>query len=590
VQETIPAAAGPVTLLYPQWIPGDHMPDGPINEVVGLTVKAAGETVRWRRDDVNMFAFHIDVPSGASSLDVNFDFLSPAEGSSGTFLAGASADTELAVLNWNQFVLYPQGRQPDDLPCQATVRLPAGWKYGTALPVEHASEQEIEFKPAPLTTLIDSPVSAGAHYRVVDLGTDQGIPHFLDIAADSDHALEITPEQIAEYKNLVAEAGALFGSRHYRDYHFLLSLSDHIAHFGLEHHESSDDRIGERSLVDEAMRTWEVPLLPHEYMHSWNGKYRRPAGLVSDSHDGGYDFPMKGELLWVYEGLTEYLGTIMSARSKLWTPEELREYLAMTAASLNNEYGRRWRPLQDTAVAAQLLYDAGEDYADYRRSVDFYPEGILLWMDADVTIRRESHGKRSLDDFCREFYGGPGGKPAMKPYTFDDIVAALNAVQPYDWAGFFHQRLESTAPHAPMGGVEGGGWKLIYNDRRSELWKDRAEVGKVMDLSFSLGMVVKDEDGTVVDVNWEGPAQKAGITPSVKIVAVNNRQFSETVLREAVKDTAGSAKPVELLVRNGDYYEVHKVDYHGGERYPHLERDQSKPDLLTAIIAPKAGR
>jgi predicted metalloprotease with PDZ domain len=585
VSVTMPAKPGPMTLLYPEWIPGEHMPDGPIVQVVGLQIRAAGQTVAWKRDSVNMFAFHVEVPSTASALEISFDFLSPPD--SPGFTSGSSATTELAVLNWNQFLLYPQGADADKLQFQANLHLPNSWKYGTALPIRRESGSDIEFQPAPLTTLIDSPISAGSHYRTVDLGTADGAPHFLHIAADSDRALDIPPELVSEYKRLVAETGALFGSRHYRDYHFLYTLSNHVAHFGLEHHESSDDRVNERSIIDPAPRNAHAYLLPHEFVHSWNGKFRRPAGLASDGKDGGYDTPMKGDLLWVYEGLTNYLGEILAPRSGLWSAGQYRESLAATAASLDNEYGRRWRPLEDTAVAAQVLYTAGDDYANYRRGVDYYPEGSLLWLEADVLIRQLSKGARSLNDFCHSFHGGEGGAPAMKTYTFDDIVAGLNAVQPYDWAGFWNQRLHSTAPRAPLGGVEGSGWKLAYDSIRSDFWKDNEEDRKIMDLSYSIGLTVT-EDATVGDVVYGGAAQKAGISPAVKLIAVNGRQFTPTVLREAVADTS-AGKPVELLIKTGEFYETHRIDYRGGERYPHLVRDESKPDLLTAITSPMAG-
>jgi len=587
VRMTLRVKPGPLTLLYPQWIPGDHSPDGPINGVAGLSMKTNAESVEWRRDDVNMYAFQVTVPADADSLEVRFDYLSPAEGGPPP---GASSTSELAVLNWNELLLYPKGADPDTLFYQLSLRLPAGWRFATALPVRHASGAEVEFLPASLTTLVDSPLSASLHFRTVDLGADHGIPHYLDLAADSDRALEIPPETVEAYKNLIAEAGELFGVRHFRDYHFLLSLSDHIAHFGLEHHESSDDRTGERTLVDESARAWEAGLLPHEFVHSWNGKFRRPAGLVTDSHDGGYDSPMKGDLLWVYEGLTDYYGTILTARSKLWTPDQLRDYLALTAAALDNESGRRWRPLEDTAVAAQILYTAGDDYEDYRRGTDFYAEGSLIWLEADVLIRSQSKGKRSLDDFCRAFYGAaPGASPgtvAMIPYTLQDVVAALNAVQPYDWAAFFRDRLQSKAPQTPLGAIAGAGWTITYNGTRSDLWKDGEETRKLIDLSSSIGLKVKDDDGTVSDVTFGGPAQKAGIAPSVKIIAVNKRQFNGTLLREAVKATP--AVPLELLIKNGEYFSIVRIDYREGERYPHLERDPDKPDLLTAILAARA--
>lgn len=585
VAMTLPARPGPMTLLYPQWIPGEHGPTGPVVNLVGLKVKANGQAVAWRRDDVNMYAFHVEVPSGAAALDVTFDFISPPEG--GGFTSGSSTTSELAVINWNQLILYPQGTQPDDLQYQATLQVPGSWRYGTALPIRRETGNRIEFEPASLTTLIDSPLAAGAHFRTIDLGTDRGAPHFLHLAGDSDRAVQMSPELVACYKNLVGETGALFGSRHYRDYHFLFTLSDHVAHFGLEHHESSDDRYSERTLIDPDPQKVFAFLLPHEFVHSWNGKYRRPSGLISGGHDGGYDTPMKGELLWVYEGLTEYLGDVLTARSGLWTPEEFREFLAITAAALDTEYGRTWRPLEDTAVAAQTLYDAGDDYAQYRRSVDYYPEGVLIWLETDVLIRRLSQGKKSLNDFCRAFHGGPGGAPALKPYNFDDVVAALNGVQPYDWAAFLNQRLRSTAAHAPLGGMEQSGWKLTYDGARSEFWKAYEGDGKMTDLSYSVGLKVKD-DGTITDVTYGGPSQKAGVAPAVKLIAVNNRQFSPAVLREAIQAAASDTQPLELLIKTGEYYEVHRVDYHGGERYPHLVRDEAAADLLSKILAPMA--
>ncbi|HWC99144.1 MAG TPA: hypothetical protein VG456_20430 [Candidatus Sulfopaludibacter sp.] len=588
VSITMPAKPGPMTLLYPEWIPGDHSPDGPIVQMVGLVIKSGGKVVAWKRDSINMFAFHVDVPAGQTALDIAFDFLSPPD-AVGSFASGSSATTELAVLNWNQFLLYPQGVDADKLQFQANLKVPDAWKYGTALPIRREAGNEIEFQPASLTTMVDSPVSAGKHYRTIDLGIDRGAPHFVHIAADSDRALEAPAELITAWKNLVVETGALFGARHYRDYHFLLTLSDHVAHFGLEHHESSDDRVGERTLVDSAPRNREATLLSHEFTHSWNGKYRRPAGLVSDGHDGGYDVPMKGDLLWVYEGLTNYLGEVLAPRSGLWTTAQYLDSLAQTAAALDNSYGRRWRPLEDTAVAAQMLYTALDDYAEYRRGVDYYPEGSLIWLDADVLIRRQSGGKKSLNDFCRAFHGGTGGAPALKTYTFDDVVAGLNSVQPYDWAAFLNERLHSTSPHAPLGGIENGGWKLVYDANRSESWKDYEEVNKLVDLSYSIGVKVKDDDGTIVDISYGGPARLAGVPPSVKLIAVNNRQYTGTMLREAVAATA-SGKPLELLIKNGEYFETHRITYTGGEKYPHLVRDESKPDIVSQIVSPMVKR
>ncbi len=583
VRMTMPAKPGPVTLLYPEWIPGEHSPTGPIADLVGLKFQASGQSIPWKRDSVNMYAFHITAPAGATTLEVAFDFISAPESSG--FSSGGSATTELAVLNWNQFLLYPQGAKPEQLQYQASLQVPSGWRYGTALPIAHESGNEIEFQPAPLGTLVDSPVSTGRHYRSIELGDDGGASHYLHLAGDSDRALEISDDEVAHYRNLVKETGALFGSRHYRSYHFLLTLSDHIATFGLEHHESSDDRIGERGLVDDVARKVNAGLLPHEFTHSWNGKYRRPSGLVTPD----YGQPMKGDLLWVYEGLTEYLGEILTPRSGLYSPEEFRDEIARVAAALDRKSGRTWRPLEDTAVAAQLLYFARNDYSEYRRGVDYYDEGTLIWLEADVLIRQLSNGAKSLNDFCWAFHGGPGGAPALKPYTFDDVVAGLNSVQPYDWSGFLRTRLESTAPHAPLAGIENSGWKLSYTAQPSSLWKAFEEDEKVVNLTYSLGLIVK-EDGSIADVAYGGPAQKAGVTPATKLIAVDNRQFTPTVLREAVQRTSTAGRTIELLIKNGEYYSVQKVEYEGGEKYPHLVRDPAKADILSRIIEPMAKR
>jgi predicted metalloprotease with PDZ domain len=572
---SIPAKPGPMTLLYPEWIPGEHGPTGPVVDLVGLKITAAGKTVPWKRDAVNMYAFHVTVPDSATALDVVFDFITPPEAAG--FTSGASATTELAVLNWNQVLLYPEGVPSDQMRLQANLKVPNGWKYGTALPIARESGNEIEFQPSSLTTLIDSPVSAGSHYRTIELGPS----HYLHVAGDSERSIELADDLIEHYKNLVLETGALFGSRHYRSYHFLLTLSDHVASFGLEHHESSDDRIGERGMIDDVTRKVNADLLPHEFTHSWNGKYRRPAGLATPD----YNQPMKGGLLWVYEGLTQYLGEILTPRSGLLTADEYREDLAMTAAALDKKAGRTWRPLEDTAVAAQLLYNAREDYAGYRRGVDYYDEGTLIWLEADVLIRELSKGAKSLNDFCKAFHGGPGGAPALKTYTFEDVVAGLNAVQPHDWASFLNKRLESTAPHAPLGGIENGGWKLTFNSTRSEMWRDHEEESKMVNLTYSIGLKVTEE-GNISDVAYGGPAQKAGVSPSTKLIGVNGRQFGAVLLREAVQSAATKTAPIELLVKNGEYYQTFKIDYHGGEQYPHLTRDDSKADVLSKIIEP----
>jgi predicted metalloprotease with PDZ domain len=576
---SLPASPGPLTLAYPKWIPGEHGPTGPIADLVALKFSAAGKPLPWRRDSADMYLFHLDVPAGTSSIEASLDYLSPAE--AGGFSSGSSATARLTLLSWNQVLLYPAGGKADEIHFAATLKLPAGWKYATALDVEKESSDGVRFAPVSLTTLVDSPVLAGAHLKAVTLET--GPPaHRLDIAADSDAALEISTALTAQYRSLVAETRALFGARHYRHYDFLLTLSDHTAHFGLEHHESSDDRVDERSLIDDDRRKIMAGLLPHEMTHSWNGKYRRPADLAI----GSFQEPMHGDLLWVYEGLTEYLGQILAARSGLLTTEQYREELALTAAEMDHQEGRQWRPLQDTAVAAQILYGARSDGYSWRRGVDFYPESELLWLEADTVIRARTKGTRSLDDFCRAFHGGQSGPPRVVPYSFDDIVTGLNAVAPYDWRGFWTSRLEKTGRGAPLGGIGAGGWKLTYNETIPEMQKAAEGVRRFTDVRYAIGFSV-GEDGRISDVLPGSPAAAAGVAPGMRLVAVNGRRWSREGLREAIKATK-TGHPIELLVENAEFFQSCRLDYSGGEKYPHLERDASRPDLLSEIIRPAA--
>ncbi len=583
-RETIPASAGPLTLVYPKWIPGEHGPTGPITDLAGLKLTAAGKSIQWQRDKVDMYAFHCEVPPGASAIEASFDFLSPA--STAGFSSAASATAQLAVISWNQLLLYPQGAKPAELNFSASLRLPPNWRYGTALPVAKESEVSVEFRPVPMETLIDSPVITGMYLRVVPLTPNDGL-HEIDMASDSAAALEMSPELRLNYQRLVAEAGALFGAHHYQRYHFLLTLSDFVAHFGLEHHESSDDRVAERSIVDPDKRVLMADLLPHEFVHSWNGKYRRPANLTTPD----YQQPMETDLVWVYEGLTEYLGSILTARSGLWTAEQYRQHLALIAAGLDHRAGRTWRPLIDTTVAAQLLYEARGDWASWRRGVDFYDEGELIWLEADTIIRQKTNGQRSLDDFCRLFHGGQTGPPTVKTYTFEDVVAALNQVAPQDWRAFLTTRLTSTSPRAPLGGVEGGGWRLVYTDTLPDLLRARQDAAEMIDLNYSMGLTIRSDENTqgsaaIIDVIPGLPAAEAGIGPGMKLVAVNGRRWSPEVLREAVRGSKSSQETLDLLVENNSYFKTYRLNYHGGERYPHLERDQGRPDLLTQIIKP----
>ena len=581
VQLQIPVTAGEARLVFPKWIPGEHGPTGPITDLTGVKLFANGQRLTWRRDLDEMYEFHVMVPQRVSTLEATLDLVMPAppEG----FSSGASATTQLNMLSWNQVVLYPLGPRTDDIPVVASVKLPPGWKYGTALPVANESGAEINFEQVSLTTLVDSPVLAGAHFRRIPLTPEGPIQHYIDEVSDGDAALQMPQATIDGYKRLIAETGALFQARHYRDYHFLLTLSDHTAHFGLEHHESSDDRVPERTMIDDDARWLSGSLLSHEMTHSWNGKYRRPKGLATPD----YQKPMEGDLLWVYEGLTQYLGDILAPRAGLWTKQQFLDETAETAAALDHTPGRSWRPLQDTADAAQILYSAPSQFESWRRSVDYYPEGFLIWLEADTVIRQQTNGQKSLNDFCRIFHGGGNTPPKVVPYDFDEVVRVLNQVTPYDWKKFLRDRLDTYGPGAPLGGITNGGWKLIYDENPSEFTKAMEHVRKAVDARFSIGLALDDKGG-IQDVIYDSPAWKAGIAPGTTLVAVNGRKFDPDLLRDALKAGKGNGPSLELLVLNGDYYKTFILNYHDGEKYAHLVRDESKPDVLSEIIKPVA--
>lgn len=586
---TIPVKPGPLTLVYPKWIPGNHRPSGPIANVTGVKMEAGGQNLPWERDPVDMYAFHVDVPAGANELRVSLDTIAN-EGSAGA--SGPAATTNVLDLNWNQVVLYPQGASSDEVQVNPSIELPEGWKFGTALILSNVADghdaknpERKRFNQVSLTTLIDSPLIAGDHYRKIELTKAGETPaHVIDMVSESEAGLAMKPADEAAYRKLVAETGALFGARHYLDYHFLLTLSDEAGHHGLEHHQSSDNSVGERALIDPAIHLLEAGLLPHEFTHSWNGKYRRPAGLATRN----YQDPMVGDLLWVYEGLTEYLGDVLTARSGLWSPEQYREALAATAAELDYRAGRTWRPLEDTARSVQILRMLGSEWQSWRRGLDYYPEGELIWLEVDTIIRQQSRGQKSLDDFCRLFHGGESGPPEVVPYTFDDVVRALNRVQPYDWAGLLRERVNAAKAGAPLGGIEQGGWRLVYNDRPNVFIHTGEELDQYVDASYSLGFRVK-KDGQFDDVIHGSPAYLAGIGPGMKLVAVNGRAWSKDILQDALRASRDSKQPIDLLVENAKFFRTCSIAYHDGVRNPHLERTEASGvagDVLGEILKP----
>jgi len=571
---TIPVTPGAVTVVYPKWLPGNHRPTGPIQSFTGLHFTAGGKELEWQRDLEDMYAFHLQVPAGVTELQAAYDTI--------TYNGKSSlASSKVLDLVWNQVVLYLQGQASDKVRVTASVRLPDGWKFGTALTPAQQSGNSVEFQTVPLTTLVDSPLIAGQYYRQVQINpSGESLTHVVDMVGESEEAIQITDKDVASLRLLVAETGRLFGARHYGKYHFLLTLGDQTAHHGLEHHESSDNGAAEDMFSNPGSHDLEADLLPHEFVHSWNGKYRRPAGLATPN----YQEPMHGDLLWVYEGLTDYLGNLLAARTGLRSADQFRENLAYTAAMLDHRVGRTWRPLQDTAVSVQTLFAAPAEWTNWRRTADYYPEGYLIWLEVDTLIRQKTNGQKSLNDFCRLFYGGESGPPKVVPYKFEDVAAALNQIVPNEWGKLLRERLDSKSPHAPTGGITNGGWKLVYTAQKNSTMDAREKSSNNIDLSFSLGFIATKE-GEVRDVIPGSPAYVAGLGPGMKVIGVNGRKWSKDVIRTALRSGMHNQQPLSLLAENGEYYSTYQVNYHEGERYPHLVRGDG-PDMLDEMIKP----
>ncbi len=565
----IPVTPGALTLVFPKWIPGEHTPSGPLNNVVWMKFSAGGQPVSWTRDPVDMFAFHLQIPPGAQKLDVALDCaLRPHE-----------ATPFLFYLFWNAVLLYPQGVNTDDVDIQGEILLPSGWKYACAMPGAALAGGTVQFPVVSLTTLVDSPLLAGVHFRTFTL--DNGpIPVTIGVADDSEEGLNLSPQLLENFKRMIRETDALFGARHYQHYAFLLALSDEVGEDGTEHHQSTDITLRERGFLDQSDRIASLYLLPHEYVHSWNGKYRRPADLYTKN----YQDPMQGSLLWVYEGLTRYLNWVLAARSGLFTPEQARDYAAIIAAEMEHRSGRQWRPLEDTAVSVQLLY-GGAEWESLRRTTDYYDESLLIWLETDQIIRSKTSGQKSLDDFCRAFFGPPGGPPAVKPYTLDDVVSALNAIAPYDWADFFKHRVYET-DKPPLDGLAASGWNLTYGDVPGSVLVARDTDHHTVEERYSIGLFLHF-DGTIVDVVRDSPAWKAGLGPGMKVLAVNGRTWSPQNLRDAIAADRGASAPMEMTVQNQSAIFKTAIDDHKGLQYPRLERNSS-PDTLSDLLKPRA--
>ncbi len=579
VRETIPVAGpGPMTLLFPKWLPGNHSPTGPIDKLAGLVVTAGGGPVPWRRDPVDVNAFHVDVPAGANALDLSFQFLSPVSTREGRVMM----TPDMLSLEWDTVVLYPAGYFSRQITVAPSVKLPAGFTAASALETTGASGDQISFRPTTLNTLVDSPLIAGRYFRRFDLDPGGPAPVHLDVIADRPDELAATESEIAAHKALVKQAYALFASHHYDHYDFLFSLSDKMGGIGLEHHQSSEDGTIPNYFTDWATTPAGRDLLAHEYTHSWNGKFRRPADLWT----ANFNVPMRDSLLWVYEGQTQYWGYVLAARSGLLSRQDALDAIAGVAATYDHRAGRSWRDLEDTTNDPIIAMRRPLSWLSWQRAEDYYSEGQLVWLDADTLIRKLSSGRRSLDDFAKAFFGVDNGSFVTDTYTFDDVVAALNAVQPYDWATFLHVRLQGRGPGAPLDGLARGGYRLIYTPVESPYFASAEKIRKITDFGFALGLTVGKE-GVLTDVAWDGPAFKAGLTAGTQIVAVNGDVYDPDLLKDAVKAAKASTAPITLLVKDNDRYRTVAVDYHGGPRYPHLEAAGGGRASLDDILRPK---
>jgi predicted metalloprotease with PDZ domain len=580
----LPVLPGPLTLVYPKWLPGRHSPAGPLTSLSGPRFMANGHLLAWHRDSIDLYAFHLEIPPGVTQLDADLEMLtSPApDGVVQGLETPRTATESLLILEWNQLLLYPAGARSDELTYQASVRVPSGWKLASALRITSEDLDRVQFAPVSLTTLVDSTLLAGRYFRELPLGGTPAVT--LHIAADTPVALNMSSATAEHYRRLVREANALFGATHYEHYEFLWALTDQIMPDGLEHHESSDDRSPLRALLDDPVRRAEANLLPHEYVHSWNGKYRRPQGLATLN----YQEPMRDEMLWVYEGLTEYLGDVLAARSGLLTEDEFRSELAHDAAAMQSHSAREWRSLQETTTAAPLLYYQSRNWAArLRRQEDFYQESALLWLEADAIIRRGTKGRNSLDDFCKLFYGPPSTSPKVVPYDLNDVVHALSSVYAYDWAGFWSERLNRLRAAAPLEGLQAAGWSLALNATPSIMHAAHEADDKDLDLRYSIGLYVDDDKATIGDVIPRSPADDAGASPGSHLIALNGYKWSKELLHDTLAAPPDPAGTITLLIEKDDTFKTLEVKYSGGERYPNLVKDAGTEDLLASIARPR---
>ena len=576
VHETVPVAqAGDFVLLYPKWVPGGHSPRNDIKNATGFRFTAGGRALKWVRDTLDVYAFHVDVPQGVSSIDVDFQYVSPTADNQGRTMMTPDMESIEPIST----SLYPAGYYVRQIPIQGSVVVPAGWKIATALRPVGQVGNRFDYPVTSYEILLDSPMIAGAHYRRIPLSNDVT----LDVIADNEAELAITPEQLAAHRRLVDQAVKAFGSRHYDHYDFLLTISDNLGGIGLEHHRSSEDGVDRGYFTDWDNALRDRNLLPHEYTHSWDGKFRRGADLWT----ADYRMPMEDSLLWVYEGQTQFWGYVLGARSGMLSKQDTLDAIAATAASYSlGTPGRAWRPLVDTTNDPIIAGRQPEPWRSWQRSEDYYSEGQLIWLDVDRIIRKESGGRRSIDDFAKAFFGIRDRDWGEVTYTFDDVVAALNRVQPYNWRSYLSAKVYGVAPQAPLEGITQGGYKIVYTADPTKWWKSGEKSRKAIDLTYSGGLVV-GMDGKIQSVLWDSAAFNAGLTIGSQIIAINGRNFDGDALKAAIKSAAAGGAAPTLLVHDGDLYRTVTIDWRGGLRYPRLVKTGAGQGSLDALLAPR---
>jgi predicted metalloprotease with PDZ domain len=574
VKQTIPVrGAGRMTLLYPEWLPGNHAPRGPISSIAGLRISAGGRAIPWTRDPGYVHAFHVDVPQGARELDVQFEHLSPTEANQGRIVM----TPDMLNIQWEKLSLYPAGYFTRNIPIQASVTLPAGFQAATSLDVASRRAERISYRAVSYETLVDSPMFAGRYYRREKLSPDVN----LNLFADRPEDLAATPEQIAAHRRLVEQTIKLTGAKHYDEYEFLVALTDELGDIGLEHLRSSENGHARTYFTDWAKGSAGRDLLAHEYIHSWNGKYRRGAG----SWQPTYQTPIDNSLLWVYEGQTQFWGNILSARSGMMPREDVLGELARNAASLDISPGRAWRPLIDTTLDPIVGARRPKPFPSYHRGEDYYGEGMLIWLDVDSIIRERTRGARSIDDFARAFFGVNPGEGGINPYTLDDVVRTLNAITPYDWAGYLNRYVNQPGK-APLDWVRRGGYQLVYRETPTPYFTSREKARDVAaDLTYSLGITL-GKDGDITGVAWDSPLFDEGVTSGTRILAVNGRAYSADDLKGAITAAKTAKRPIQLQLKKGNYFRTVSLPYYGGLRYPVLEKVGRGPSTLDALLAP----